>query len=136
MKHALRKYLSPCGSALFMVVSTMAALTVLVTAMYMSVLSSRQVQYATFDQEQAYVTSASVGDMVYSYVAENMAKSPAFITSMQGLKQGESLSTKGNGFAAFGGTNEDDERLGAVDASITYIYDIGQQSVYDLAITV
>ena len=34
MKHALRKYLSPCGSALFMVVSTMAALTVLVTAMY------------------------------------------------------------------------------------------------------
>ena len=44
--------------------------------------------------------------MVYSYVAENMAKSPAFITSMQGLKQGESLSTKGNGFAAFGGTNE------------------------------
>lgn len=136
MKHALRKYLSPCGSALFMVVSTVAALTVLVTAMYMSVLSSRQVQYATFDQEQAYVTSASVGDMVYSYVADNMAKSPAFITSMQGLKQGESLSTKGNGFAAFGGTNEDDERLGAVDASITYIYDIGQQSVYDLAITV
>ena len=60
MKHALRKYLSPCGSALFMVVSTMAALTVLVTAMYMSVLSSRQVQYATFDREQAYVTSTSL----------------------------------------------------------------------------
>lgn len=77
MKHALRKYLSPCGSALFMVVSTMAALIVLVTAMYMSVLSSRQVQYATFDQEQAYVTSTSMADAVFA-----MFKNPGDVTGM------------------------------------------------------
>lgn len=68
MKHALRKYISPCGSALFMVVSTMAALIVLVTAMYMSVLSSRQVQYATFDQEQAYVSSSTMADAVVAMI--------------------------------------------------------------------
>ena len=77
MKHALRKYLSPCGSALFMVVSTMAALTVLVTAMYMSVLSSRQVQYATFDQEQAYVTSTSVADIFTAYISDSKNASKA-----------------------------------------------------------
>ena len=70
MKHALRKYISPCGSALFMVVSTMAALIVLVTAMYMSVLSSRQVQYATFDQEQAYVSSSTMADAVVAMISQ------------------------------------------------------------------
>ena len=69
MKHALRKYISPCGSALFMVVSTMAALIVLVTAMYMSVLSSRQVQYATFDQEQAYVSSSTMADTIVAAIS-------------------------------------------------------------------
>ena len=86
MKHALRKYISPCGSALFMVVSTMAALIVLVTAMYMSVLSSRQVQFATFDQEQAYVTSSSIGDMVYTYICENTSSSLA--TAVSKLNKG------------------------------------------------
>ena len=118
-----------------MVVSTMAALIVLVTAMYMSVLSSRQVQYATFDQEQAYVTSTSIGDMVYSYIAENMATNDSFVKSVQSLSQGESISTNGNGFAAFGGTNNDDARLGAVDVTITYLYDIDKQSLYDLSVT-
>ncbi len=75
MKHALRKYITPCGSALFMVVSTMAALIVLVTAMYMSVLSSRQVQYATFDQEQAYVSSTTMADAVVAMITNASANS-------------------------------------------------------------
>ncbi len=133
MKHALRKYITPCGSALFMVVSTMAALIVLVTAMYMSVLSSRQVQYATFDQEQAYVTSTSIGDMVYSTIPKNAALQSA----ISGLKnKGDSISTNGNGFSAFGGTQDDDQRLGAFDATITYVYDLESQKIYDLAVTV
>lgn len=53
-----------------------------------------------------------------------------------GSEAGRIFIYKGERLCCFGGTNEDDERLGAVDASITYIYDIGQQSVYDLAITV
>lgn len=135
MKHALRKYISPCGSALFMVVSTMAALIVLVTAMYMSVLSSRQVQYATFDQEQAYVTSSSIGDMVYTYICENTSSSLA--TAVSKMNKGESVSTNGNDFKSFGGTTkDDDERLGAFDVTITYIYDEGDESVYDIAVTV
>jgi len=86
MKHALRKYLSPCGSALFMVVSTMAALTVLVTAMYMSVLSSRQVQYATFDQEQAYVTSTSVADIFTAYISDSKNASTTIMKKISTMK--------------------------------------------------
>lgn len=135
MKHALRKYISPCGSALFMVVSTMAALIVLVTAMYMSVVSSRKVQYATFDQEQAYVTSTSISDMVYSYIVSG--ESPALTNAVSGLSVGESISTNGNNFKSFGGSIKDDEYiLGAYDVSITYIYDSSEGSVYDIAVTV
>ena len=105
MKHALRKYLAPCGSALFMVVSTMAALVVLVTAMYMSVVSSGKVQYATFNQEQAYISSTSIGDIIASAIPKNKALNAKLST----LKVGEKYSTDGNGFAAFGGTNEESD---------------------------
>lgn len=139
MKHALRKYLSPCGSALFMVVSTMAALIVMVTAMYMSVLSSRQVQFATFDQEQTYVTSTSLGDMVYSYITNDLLTtggSDPVVSALVNLKKGESVSTNGNDFKAFGGANDDDERLGAYDVTMTYVYDLDSKPVYDIAVTV
>ena len=99
MKHALRKYLSPCGSALFMVVSTMAALTVLVTAMYMSVLSSRQVQYATFDQEQAYVTSTSVADIFTAYISDSKNASTTIMKKISTMKAGQTITTNGNDFA-------------------------------------
>lgn len=140
MKHALRKYLSPCGSALFMVVSTMAALIVLVTAMYMSVLSSRQVQYATFDQEQAYVTSTSISDIIGSYIADK--KTSELTTRITELKEGESLSTNGNGFSAFTGidTDSDDTVLGAYTVDITRLKDEElsgtQYMVFDIAVTV
>lgn len=139
MKHALRKYLSPCGSALFMVVSTMAALIVLVTAMYMSVLSSRQVQYATFDQEQAYVTSTSVADIVTAYISDSKNSRTTTMTKINALNEGEGISTKGNDFIAFGGTKED-PAIGAYTVDIKRLK--GEKisgvewRVYDLAVTV
>ncbi len=134
MKHALRKYISNSGSALFMVVSTMAALIMLVTAMYLSVLSAGRVQYTTFSSEQAYVTSTSIGDMVSAYITGG--DNASLKSAIEALTVGGSISTNGNNFEAFGGTAEDDPRLGAYDVTITYVYDIGDLKVYDIAVTV
>ena len=139
MKHALRKYLSPCGSALFMVVSTMAALTVLVTAMYMSVLSSRQVQYATFDQEQAYVTSTSVADIFTAYISDSKNASTSIMKKISTMKAGQTITTNGNDFAAFGGTKED-SAIGAYTVDIKRLNNETisgvDWNVYDIAVTV
>ena len=139
MKHALRKYLSPCGSALFMVVSTMAALTVLVTAMYMSVLSSRQVQYATFDQEQAYVTSTSVADIFTAYISDSKNASATIMKKISTMKAGQTITTNGNDFAAFGGTKED-SAIGAYTVDIKRLNNETisgvDWNVYDVAVTV
>ena len=139
MKHALRKYLSPCGSALFMVVSTMAALTVLVTAMYMSVLSSRQVQYATFDQEQAYVTSTSVADIFTAYISDSKNSSTTIMKKISTMKAGQTITTNGNDFAAFGGTKED-SAIGAYTVDIKRLNNETisgvDWNVYDVAVTV
>lgn len=142
MKHALRKYISPCGSALFMVVSTMAALIVLVTAMYMSVLSSRQVQFATFDQEQAYVTSTSIADIICSYIADGKNSGNAFVKNVVGLENvGDSISTNGNGFASLSDSGTlDDTLLGGYDVTVTKQKDETISGttwhVYDVAVTV
>lgn len=141
MKHALRKYISPCGSALFMVVSTMAALIVLVTAMYMSVLSSRQVQYATFDQEQAYVSSTSIADIICSYIADNKNGGDSFVQQVLKLENpGDSISTNGNGFASLNGGSNDDTILGGYDVGVTKMKDETISGttwhVYDVAVTV
>ena len=139
MKHTLRKYLSPCGSALFMVVSTMAALTVLVTAMYMSVLSSRQVQYATFDQEQAYVTSTSVADIFTAYISDSKNASTTIMKKISTMKAGQTITTNGNDFAAFGGTKED-SAIGAYTVDIKRLNNETisgvDWNVYDIAVTV
>lgn len=139
MKHALRKYISPCGSALFMVVSTMAALIVLVTAMYMSVLSSRQVQYATFDQEQAYVSSTSLADAVVAMISNAKSGTPAAtlaktLGNVNSFKVGDHITASGKDLGAVSGgimdaydiciTRVDDE----VDGSDTWF-------VYDIAVT-
>lgn len=139
MKHALRKYLSSSGSALFMVVSTMAALILLVTAMYLSVVSAGQVQLTLFNQEQAYISSSSMSDMFAAKMIEN--QSHAVVQAMFKLNKGESISTNGNGFASFmeGGTAEDTE-FGAYDVNITRLNDenIGGKTyqVFDIAVHV
>lgn len=124
MKHALRKYITPCGSALFMVVSTMAALIVLVTAMYMSVLSSRQVQYAIFDQEQAYVSSSTIADGLRAYLAKDKNSALAkLLTDESKMAVGDKYYTDGNGFASFGAGTKPDTTLGAYDVVITRLND-------------
>lgn len=140
MKHALRKYISPCGSALFMVVSTMAALIVLVTAMYMSVLSSRQVQYATFDQEQAYVSSTSLADAVVAMIAnpETTAQKSlnSTISNTNTFKKGDQVYAKASELGITSGgiidscdvciTRMSDE---IIDGKTWFVYDISVTAV-------
>ena len=106
MSQTFRKYINNRGSALFMVLSTMSALFLLVTAMYFSVVSSRSVQYAVFNQEQAYQSSISVSDALVAALRSGNAKdlSNAILALAEpatGSKTGGVLSTNGNGFAEF-----------------------------------
>lgn len=141
MKHALRKYIAPCGSALFMVVSTMAALVVLVTAMYMSVVSSGKVHYATFNQEQAYVSSTSIADIVKYGLANHKLKDLESKLLGSDFKEGDSISTNGNDFASLieGGSKEDTE-LGGYTVDITRlkneVVNNKTNKVFDIAVTV
>ncbi len=141
MKHALRKYLAPCGSALFMVVSTMAALVVLVTAMYMSVVSSGKVQYATFNQEQAYVSSTSLADILKGYICDSKNAKSDFVKKVLALKESDTISTNGNDFASLSpaGTKED-TALGGYTIDVTRLKDetINKSTwhIFDIAVTV
>lgn len=135
MKHTLRKYLSSRGSALFMVLSTMTALLIVVMAMYFSVVSSRSVQYAVFNQEQSYQSSISVADAVIAGL--NDGKLNTLSGEFFKLKVGETKSTNGNGFASLSasGTEEDDPEIGAYDVTVTRLNDEGEFYVYDFVVT-
>lgn len=135
MKHTLRKYLSSRGSALFMVLSTMTALLIVVMAMYFSVVSSRSVQYAVFNQEQSYQSSISVADAVIAGL--NDGKLDKLSGEFFKLKVGETKSTEGNNFASLvgTGTKEDDVNIGAYDVTVTRLNDEGEYYVYDFTVT-
>ncbi len=135
MKHTLRKYLSSRGSALFMVLSTMTALLIVVMAMYFSVVSSRSVQYAVFNQEQSYQSSISVADAVIAGL--NDGKLDKLSGEFFKLKVGETKSTNGNGFSSFvaTGTKDDDVNIGAYDVTVTRLNDEGEFYVYDFTVT-
>ncbi len=144
MRHTLRKYLSNRGSALFMVLSTMTALMVCCMAMYFSVVSSRSTQYATFYQQQAYQSAASLSDTVIAGLMGNpstgFGKLGALLTSM--TKVGDVRTTSANGFISFGDTagKEDDSQAGAYMMTITRLNDEtdgkgNQYQVFDIVIT-
>lgn len=143
MAHAFRKYLNKRGSALFMVLSLMTALMILVMAMYFSVVSSREVQYKVFYQEQAYRSASSLSDAIVAGLSNSSWKtatgSDTLLTAITGLNEGETITTDGNGFAAFGGTNEEQDQLGAYTVSVTRmadeVFDDKTTYVYDIAIT-
>lgn len=120
MTHTLRKYLSNRGSALFMVLSTMTALLIAVMAMYFSVVSSRTVQYAVFNQEQSYQSALSLQNAMTSNLTSS-GPMGALLTKItqESFKEGDTISTSGNDFLAFGGTNEDQDNVGAYDVTIT-----------------
>lgn len=148
MSQTFRKYINNRGSALFMVLSTMSALFLLVTAMYFSVVSSRSVQYAVFNQEQAYQSSISVSDALVAALRSGNAKdlSNAILALAEpatGSKTGGVLSTNGNGFAEFlgeaGGATFSNDQLGAYTVDITRLSDATENGtvykVFDFAIT-
>lgn len=143
MTHAFRKYLNKRGSALFMVLSLMTALMILVMAMYFSVISSRDVQYKVFYQEQAYRSASSLSDAIVAGLSgdswQKAEGSDKLIDAITGLGIGETITTNSNGFAAFGGTEEEQDQLGAYTVNITRMNDEtidGKTTyVYDIAIT-
>lgn len=140
MKHALRKYLSQRGSALFMVLSLMTALMVLVMAMYFSVVASRDVQYKVFYQEQSYRSATSLADAIISGLNGdkwNDSGAVGFRDTILGMQPGDSISTNGNNFAAFLGTgNDETNQLGAYTVDVTCLGEENNALQFDLAITV
>lgn len=141
MTHTLRKYLSNRGSALFMVLSTMTALLIAVMAMYFSVVSSRTVQYAVFNQEQSYQSALSLQNAMTSNLTPS-GPMGALLTKItqDSFKEGDSISTNGNDFLAFGGTNEEQDNVGAYDVTVTRLKNEKVNGVdcltYDFATTV
>ncbi len=142
MKHALRKYLSQRGSALFMVLSLMTALMVLVMAMYFSVVSSREIQYKVFYQEQSYRSAVSLADAIISGIKPKTSQwtdtgTNSLKSTIISMQPGDSISTKGNNFASFLGTGDVDvDQLGAYTVDITCLSEVNNALQFDLAVTV
>lgn len=109
------------GSALFMVLSTMTALLIAVMAMYFSVVSSRSVQYAVFNQNQSYQSAVSIQDALVNWMSANSSSELA--KKMMALDEGKTLTTNGNDFLAFNpsGTNDEENQVGAYDVNITKV---------------
>ncbi len=129
MRHQFRKYIGNRGSALFMVISTMTALLVSCMAMYFSVVSSRQSQFAVFNKQQSHQSAQSIVDIVRSSIADpSNAGGQALLAKLKGLNVGESISTSANGFKSLDPnnpalTNNDESTLGAYSVTITRIED-------------
>lgn len=128
MTHTLRKYLSSRGSALFMVLSTMTALIIVAMAMYFSVVSSRSVQYAVFNQEQSYQSAVSISDVLLSGLKDGTfaAGSNDLLSTLDGMSVNDTISTGNNGFESLGATGttrQDEDQVGAYTVDITRLGD-------------
>lgn len=149
MTHALRRYTSNRGSALFMVISTMTALMIACVAMYFSVISSRTTEYATFFQQQSYQSATSIADMIIAGLNDRTLATGDndLFSVMKELQPGESISTGVNDFTgsfATDGVLSDAEaerlaQLGAYSVDITRLPDEKVAGVnnmtYDIAVT-
>ncbi len=122
----------------------MSALIMLVTAMYLSVLSSRSVQLTVFNQEQAYVSSTAISDMIQSYLNSGAdlsnKQTPPLADKLldNTFAIGSKMSTNGNGFAELTGnaTDASETIFGAYDVTITRMEDEGTYRIFDIAVTV
>ncbi|MCM1168132.1 MAG: hypothetical protein NC401_19280, partial [Ruminococcus sp.] len=127
MAHALRRYTSNRGSALFMVISTMTALMIACVAMYFSVISSRTTEYATFFQQQSYQSASSITEMIFAGLNDSSSSFREDLSAaMFALNEGETLTTGLNGFtnsftpgAELGDEANDLGQLGAYSVDIT-----------------
>lgn len=145
MAHTLRKYLSSRGSALFMVLSTMTALIIVAMAMYFSVVSSRSVQYAVFNQAQSYQSAASISEVMLSGLKDGTfaASGSDLMASLDAMNVGDTLSTGNNGFESLGasgaGAREDENQVGAYTVDITRLddenIDGSDNKTFDIAVT-
>ena len=139
MAHSLRKYLSNRGSALFMVISTMTALMITCMAMYFSVVSARDAEYAVFNDAQSYQSGISIADTILGGLKD--AQLSGLMNKMAGMNVGDTMSTNGNDFASLaeGGTKEDVSQLGAYSVDITRLpdetLDGTTKMTYDIATT-
>lgn len=127
MVHTLRKYLSNRGSALFMVISTMTALMIACMAMYFSVVSSRQTQFATFFQQQSYQSAVSLNDMVLAGLMDGSLTGDKadLLTVLADMNVGDTITTGASGFTSFDSTlsGSDIEQMGAYSMDITRLPD-------------
>lgn len=144
MTHTLRKYLSSRGSALFMVLSTMTALIIVAMAMYFSVVSSRSVQYAVFNQEQSYQSAVSISDVLLSGLKDGTfaAGSNDLLSVLDGMNENDTISTGSNGFESLGATGttrQDEDQVGAYTVDITRLgdetIDGEENKTFDIATT-
>lgn len=131
MRHVLRKYTSNRGSALFMVLSTMTALLISVMAMYFTMVSSRQSQYAVFNKMQATQSAQSIVDIVYNgltnanRLVETDEAGKELLKQMEAMNTpGETITTSMANFQALDPNNPDatraeDSQIGAYAVTIT-----------------
>lgn len=124
MAHMLRKYLSNRGSALFMVISTMTALIISCMAMYFTMVSARESQYAVFSQMQTTQTAVSLKDVILNSFSPESgnADGNALFEKILKLDKGESITTDANGFMALDPNKETGKtpaEIGAYSVTIT-----------------
>lgn len=118
MKHTLRKFISCRGSALIMVLGTMFALLVAVMAMYFSVVSSRSVQYAVFNQEQSYQSALSLQNAMIGGFSDGTMRSVLEHITKDTFKEGDVYAT------TVGGTEADEVNgVGHYEVAITRVKD-------------
>lgn len=153
MVRSLRRYLKNRGSAMFMVLSSMTALMVSCMAMYFAVVSSRDTQYAIFNQQQSYQSAMSIVDGIVAGLRDSAGidttstenanfknQLDELYKKMMAMKPGDMLSSNDNGFAAFAasaaGKKDDQNQVGSYALDITRLADedAGKTMVWDIAI--
>ena len=131
MAHFFKKYTSNRGSALFMVVSTMTALLISCMAMYFSMVTSRNTQYAVFNKEQAYQSADSIAEIIQRCIADPDNTAGAALLDKitdDSFGVGDTITTGANDFKSLDPNNSalsefDGSQLGAYSITITRLPD-------------
>lgn len=131
----------------------MTALMVSCMAMYFAVVSSRDTQYAVFNQQQSYQSAMSIVDGIVAGLRDSAGidttstenanfknQLDELYKKMMAMKPGDMLSSNDNGFAAFAssaeGKKDDQNQVGSYAIDITRLADedAGKTMVWDIAI--
>lgn len=145
MLHRFRKYTSNRGSALFMVISTMTALLISIMAMFFSMNSARQTQYAVFSEMQAEQSAKSIGEILKANIAPRVIDNwlhhttDELATQINNLPVGGQISSGANGFKSLDPNNAalsgiDESQLGAYTVTISRLEDDGTDKCFDIMV--